>query len=381
MEKLSKPNFDHSTLSIINSIIKSYGYKNEYQSLKKLDEILLKKYKNVVLFILDGLGNISLENISKNGFLNRNKVDVISSVFPSTTVAAINTISSGKPPVAHGWLGWTSYFKEVDHTIELFKNKYVGNDDPVEFDYQSLIKYNNIFTKILENSDVECNYFSPDFISTIMDDANNIKYKKGNFKKGCKDLVKTLKNQNKQTFTYFYHHMPDGLMHVKGVDSFTVKLNVLKLQKVIKKTIKQFENDTLFIVSADHGLINLDNSIYLADDKDLYRMLKRRTSIEGRACAFFIKDKYKEVFKEAFIEKYGNDFILKTHQEVIDENIFGVGKMHPKFEDFIGDFLAIAISNRCINYGRKPKKEFFKAAHAGYTQKETEVPLIIIQGE
>lgn len=381
MEKLSIPNFDHSTLSIINSIIKSYGYKNEYKSLKKLDEILLKKYKNVVLFILDGLGNISLENISKNGFLNQNKVDVISSVFPSTTVAAINTISSGIPPVAHGWLGWTSYFKEVDHTIELFKNKYVGNDDPVEFDYQSLIKYNNIFTKILENSDVECNYFSPDFISTIMDDANNIKYKKGNFKKGCKDLVKTLKNQNKQTFTYFYHHMPDGLMHVKGVDSFTVKLNVLKLQKVIKKTIKQFKNDTLFIVSADHGLINLDNSIYLADDKDLYRMLKRRTSIEGRACAFFIKDKYKDVFKEAFIEKYGNDFILKTHQEVIDENIFGVGKMHPKFEDFIGDFLAIAISNRCINYGRKPKKEFFKAAHAGYTQKETEVPLIIIQGE
>lgn len=381
MEKISKPIFNHSTLSMMNSILKTYGYKNEYPSLPKLDEVLQGKYKNIILLILDGLGNISLENISKKGFLNKNKVDVISSVFPSTTVASINTISTGVPPVVHGWLGWTSYFKEVDHTIELFMNKYVGNDDPVLFDYKGLIKYKNIFTKIKEANDIECNYLCPDMITTTMEDANNIKYKYGKFKNGCNDLLNILEKQQKNTFTYFYHHLPDGLMHIKGTDSLRVKLNVLNNQRIIKSTLKKLSKDTLLIISADHGLVNVKNSVYLADDKDLYRMLKRRTSIEGRATTFFIKDKYKEIFPKVFNQKYGEDFILKTHQEVIDEKIFGEGNPHPKFEDFIGDYLSIAIGNRCINYGKKGKKEIFKASHAGYTQKETEVPLIIIQGE
>lgn len=381
MAKLSIPNFNHSTLSMMNSILKSYGYPNSFQTLPKLDEELSKKYKNVVLFIFDGLGNISLENISKNGFFNQNKVDVISSVFPSTTVAAINTIQSGVPPVEHGWLGWTSYFKEVDHTIELFMNRYVGLDEPVTLNYQEIIKYRNIFSKIKENEDIHCNYFSPDFIATTMDDCLNVKYPKGVLKKGCKELIKNLYNQEKRTYTYFYHHMPDSLMHVKGVNSLRVKLNVLRIQKILKKTIKKCPKDTLFIVSADHGLVDVSNWVYLYEEKEIYRMLKRRTSIEGRATAFFIKDKFKEEFKETFNKKYGNDFILKSHQEVIDENIFGEGQIHPKFEDFIGDYLAISTSNRCINYGKKPKKEFFKASHAGYLQEETEVPLIILRGE
>ena len=379
MDKISKPNFNHSTLSMMNSILKTYGYKNEYQSLAILDKVLEKKYKNIVLFILDGLGNISLEKTSKNGFFNQNKLDVISSVFPSTTVAAINTISTAVPPVVHGWLGWTSYFKEVDHTIELFMNKYVGTDEPVNFNYRELIKYKNIFTKIKEVSDVECNYLCPDMITTTMDDANNVKYK--NLKNGCKELVNILNNQNKNTFTYFYHHLPDSLMHVKGVDSLSVKLNILKIQGIIQTTFKKLSKDTLFIITADHGLINVKNWIHLAEDVDLYRMLKRRTSIEGRATAFFIKDKYKNEFPKVFMEKYGNDFILKTHQEVIDEKIFGDGNPHPKFEDFIGDYLAISISDRCLHYGKKPKKEIFKASHAGYTKEETEIPLIIIRGE
>lgn len=381
MYQISIPNFNHSTLSLMNSILKYYGYHNEYQTLPKLDEELSKKYQHIVLFIFDGLGNISLDKISRNGFFNQNKADIISSVFPSTTVAAINTISTGVPPVTHGWLGWTSYFKEVDHTIELFMNRYVGCDDKVEFDYKELIKYKNIFTKIKENSDVICNYFSPDSISTVMDDANNYKYCKGRLKKGCKKLIDTLNSSDKPSYTYFYHPKPDSLMHVKGVDSLFVKLNVLKTQRLIKKTIKKCPEDTLFIISADHGLLNVRNWVYLYEDKEIYRMLKRRTSIEGRATAFFIKDKYKvnDEFKNTFIKKYGDDFILKTHQEVIDENIFGEGNMHPKFEDFIGDYLAIAKTNRCINYSKKLKKPFFKAAHAGYTKAETEVPLILIK--
>ena len=102
MHKISIPDFNHSTLSMMNSILKSYDYPTKYSTLDKLDGELSKKYKNVVLFIFDGLGNISLEKISKKGLFNQNKVDIISSVFPSTTVAAINTIQSGVPPVEHG---------------------------------------------------------------------------------------------------------------------------------------------------------------------------------------------------------------------------------------------------------------------------------------
>jgi len=238
--KIVKPNYDNSTVNMMSSILNKYNAKSDYNSIKALDEII-NDADNVVLFILDGLGNNILNKVSLNGYFNKNKLCEITSVFPSTTVAAINTVSTGLTPVEHGWLGWTLYFSEVGRTIEVFRNKYVGHKEEVTLNYYDILDYENIFTKIKKNN-LKCNYFRPDSIPTNMKDSDNFTYK--SFKKGLKSLNNVLNNNliNDKSFTYFYYDDPDKTLHIKGTKSFIVKYKIRKIEKLIKKSFSPLTN-------------------------------------------------------------------------------------------------------------------------------------------
>ena len=68
------PDYNHSILNLITSILKNYGIETKYNSLEKIDKLLKRKYKNVVLVILDGMGENILENISPDGLFYKNKM-------------------------------------------------------------------------------------------------------------------------------------------------------------------------------------------------------------------------------------------------------------------------------------------------------------------
>ena len=89
------PDYHHSILNLITSILKNYHVETEYQSLDEIDLLLKKNYKNIVLVILDGMGENILKHLSPNGIFSNHKIDVITSVYPSTTTAAMTTYYSG----------------------------------------------------------------------------------------------------------------------------------------------------------------------------------------------------------------------------------------------------------------------------------------------
>ena len=112
------PNYKRSSFNVINSILHYYGVENSHASLKELDEILEKgKYKKIVFLVMDGMGNNIINKYAYNSFISNNNIGPISSVFPSTTTAAMNTYYSALPPIEHAWLGWSCYFKECSRTI------------------------------------------------------------------------------------------------------------------------------------------------------------------------------------------------------------------------------------------------------------------------
>ena len=50
------PDYNHSILNLITSILKYYKVSTQYNTLEKIDQLLEKQYKNIVLIILDGMG-------------------------------------------------------------------------------------------------------------------------------------------------------------------------------------------------------------------------------------------------------------------------------------------------------------------------------------
>ena len=117
------PNYDKCILSTISSILKYYNVDNGHSTLGSLDNLLDKKYKNVVLVVLDGMGHHILNSLSKDGYFKSNQLDVVTSVYPSTTTAAMTTYYSGKSPLETGWIAWSQYFKEYCRCMDVLQHK------------------------------------------------------------------------------------------------------------------------------------------------------------------------------------------------------------------------------------------------------------------
>lgn len=101
-------------------------------------------------------------------------------------------------------------------------------------------------------------------------------------------------------------------------------------------------------------------------------------SIEPRALNFFVKKGMSQQFNDIFNKEFGTKFILLTKEEVRKKKLFGDGTEHSEFNDMLGDFLAVAIDDLSI-FNTREEKESFIAMHAGLTEDEMIIPLILIE--
>jgi len=116
----------------------------------------------------------------------------------------------------------------------------------------------------------------------------------------------------------------------------------------------------------------------ISDYPELMNMLERPTAMEPRACVFYVKEEYKDrLFPEKFRELFGEDFLLLSKHEVTGRQLFGGGEPHLKFEDFVGDYLAIGIAKTGLVYDDNSHP--LAANHAGLTEQEMMVPLTVIE--
>lgn len=367
--KIMCADYNNCLVNVSNSILKCYGVKNEHDTLKELDVYLAKGYKNVVLLLYDGFGsNLIKRHLGENSFLYKNKIKDITSVFPATTTAATTSLITGKTPMEHCWLGWDIYIKSIDKTITMYKNVLKGTKTKAanrnvaneEFPYVT------IFDKINESNNAKAYCVSP-YEGVIYDsDEPDQMYDK---------IIDLCKDSDKK-FIYAYCREPDHSMHDYGTDDD----KIIEIMKTLdKKTNQLCDNleDTLIIITADHGHMTAGEHIVLDDYPILKNMLIRETSLEPRTTNFFVKIEMLKLFKQEFNKLFGKYFTLLSKQEVIDKKLFGDGIPHEKFESCLGDYLAIAISDKSIDDKYDPNP--LKGLHAGSTEDEILIPLIVVE--
>src|SRR5690349_6390200 len=105
---------DYSGGSLVNlmaSIVRARGGEALHPPLK--DHSVAAEARNIVLFIIDGLGDRLLAARAAGGELARRRKCALTSVFPSTTASAITTSYTGRTPLEHGLTGWFTYFGEA----------------------------------------------------------------------------------------------------------------------------------------------------------------------------------------------------------------------------------------------------------------------------
>lgn len=244
------------------------------------------------------------------------------------------------------------------------------------FDAYQTLKYETVYEQITKASpDVKTFEIKPSHCDMKQDICIHIKDLEG-----LCNSIKTLCRNNEEKYLFAYFDNPDGINHKKGWDSKDTQDFILHAEELFEDLTKELKNtDTLLIMSADHGHNNITtnyNSMDLEELSDCYIM---PPSLEPRFVSFWIKPEKLEFFKEKFNEKFNKEFILFTKEEFLASNLLGYGVPHPKIDDFLGDYIAIAISDSAINIKTALSKErnVKLSNHCGLTENEMEVPLIV----
>lgn len=377
--KLRMPDYDNSILSTITSILNYYNIDNGHSSLEVLDDELKKKYRNVVLLILDGMGEHILDKLSNKGYFRKNELTCVTSVYPSTTTAAMTTYYSGKCPYETGWIAWAQYFKEYGRVMNMLprSESYTGEVfKGLEKDvFNCVVNYKTVY-EMIEEKGIKAYEVCPSHIER----KSKRTHIANNMDEIC-EALKVLCDNPDEKFILTYLDNPDGILHKFGASSDEAKEFILEAEEKIEKLVPNLD-DTLLIISADHGHKDIGKVYSVLDHPDLRDCLIMPEFFESRFVGFWVKEDRKEEFEEIFRREF-KDYILLNKNEFLEMELLGTGVKHPKIDDFLGNYVAIATGSSIFRIqndyfeGKKVKA----STHCGLTKDEMDVPVIVIGGK
>lgn len=366
MKRFIKPNWKNSNLNVSATLAEFLGAPNKNATLDILKNELQKGYKNVVFICFDGMGIYPLQkNLKPNDFLRKNIKQTLVSTFPSTTTNATTSLISNLLPLEHGWFGWSLYFDEIKQNIDVYLSKNTLTGEKVNFKYP--IFDNSICYFDNTNTDYNITPIFPEYVQTHNKNKISIKTPDDLFK----SIKQVCESAGKQ-FIYAYFPDPDATMHDYGVCSKEANVAINNYNKKVEELYNSLQ-DTLIIITADHGQIDVAGFVEFYKDKELNAMLECTPYLDARTPAFRVKKGKKKEFETKFKQKYGEDFRLYKSKDLIKKGYFGcIGDKGY----LLGDFIAIGTytHKQFISYENMNR---FKGHHTSLTE-EMQVPLILL---
>lgn len=358
------PDYSNTGINAVSSIASYFHYPIPHPTLPFLDQELQKGYRSVVLMLFDGMGiDLLAHALPKASFLRAHMPHVLSASYPSTTANATTCLECGMSPREAGWLGWTLYFPQIEKPVDVFTNYSNGE---IAADYHvgnRFIPRQMLFPRITQAGyahacsvsafgDVKIDSLDGLFASTL-------------------DILR----DDRRHYIYTYWGDPDHTMHEVGCYDPAVFEKVADIDRRVAQFSREMPEDTLLLVTADHGLV--DGEFHFLDEEapDLMAMLQHQPTIEPRAVSFHVKPEWVKDFPAAFARHFGGHFLLMTGAEFIRDYL-GDGPTRPCVYDFVGDYMALATDTWCIQDHRRGS--VLKGVHAGLTEQEMLVPLIVV---
>lgn len=379
-QKLVFPNFNHSIVNIAATVAQFLGNEPKHPILPNLAEKLKSTYKNVVYLVIDGMGARILEkNLPATSFLRQHQIDTVTSVFPSTTAAATTSLLSGLTPAEHGWFAWSVDFD--GQVVELFPNR---NFYTHEFLHdRDFVMRNLPYQKIYDQTDGKRTIYTcyPDNLSSKIHTPHEIEFRNLGHMFRCLHQVC---KQPDPKFIYGYYADLDTTMHGYGTTAWRSRHLLKKIECGIARLAKKHP-DTLWIITADHGQNDVQGFTYICDDQAIQDCLAHPISLDPRGVCFKLKPNKDAQFKAAF-QKYSADFTLFASQDLIKQGVFGDFKLHPTYQERLGDYIAIGGSTAKMMIFKRGEeyhghsKRLYHGEHTGLTDDEMAVPVIVIGG-
>ena len=384
------PNYkDGSIVNLMGSIAKALGAKTNILPLKILPLDKLRKSKNIILIIVDGMGYEYVKSKGNETILNEHLMGSMTSVFPSTTGTAVTSFLTGSYPQQHASTGWYVYLKEIGRVcsilpfitregrISLKKYKVKIENILREKSFSSKLKKTRNF--IIQPSDLAYSEYS----KLMSKNAKILAYR--NLGGLFNQIKKAVKSTDKKKYIYAYWPELDKHHHQYGVNSNMSERHFKEIDRKLREFIKYIKKiDSILIVTSDHGFVNTpgERIIRLEDHPKLKECLRTPFCGEPRLVYCYVYPEKKKEFENYVKTRFKKYCWIYKSRDLIKKNFFGFGKPNSQLFDRVGDYTLIMKENYVMKDRVKGDKlRVKKGYHGGVSKEEMFVPLVFVNSE
>jgi hypothetical protein len=361
-------------VNLIASIVEACGGRALHPTLK---DFSLGEPRNVVLFIVDGLGDNYLMKIG--GALAEKRRRAITSVFPSTTASAITTTYTGCTPLEHGLTGWFAYFGEAACVGASLPFKSRGDMRPLSMRGvrpEQIYVRRSIFEELPIRSTVVTH-------RDIIDSEYNVRHTRGAERMAYETLDELLshveravKSGDERKFVYAYWPAYDQVSHRFGSLSREASLEFAKVDAAFGELCRRLAGtQTRLIVTADHGFVDVAPEHCLELPGFLAKDLRYPLCGERRIvyCHVHSPDEFMKKAKDWL----GDRADVMPSKALMEQGWFGGGAAHPRFAERIGDVALVMRGRHTVkDWIAGESRHLHIGNHGGPSEDEMLIPLV-----
>jgi predicted AlkP superfamily pyrophosphatase or phosphodiesterase len=358
-----------------------------YDSLRLLPQQRISQYRQVALIVVDGLGFDFLhEHAELAPTLAACASGSMTSVFPSTTAAAIGTYLTGVAPIEHGLTGWYMYLRELAAVLAVLPG-FGRCGAPL---YNDRVDVGELLgtTPFAARLGVDTVMVAPRSIAgspfNRSHQGGSTLYPYDTLEQLFMYTAAALAEPGRR---YIYSYWPDldHTGHKRGMGSKAT----LDLMRTLEAQFCAFlesirGTQTLVLLTADHGHINTsaERTFTLNDFPEVQQHLRLPLCGEPRAAYAYLRPGAEEPFLRALQDTFGDEVVARPSCDVLAEGWFGPGPAHPELLNRIGDYVLLPQSNQMVRDWLPLERRFpLHSAHGGLSQAEMLVPLVIAESD
>jgi len=375
-----KPDYTGGGLvNLMASIVAGRGAEPRHPLLTSLPLQEISDARNVLLLIIDGLGDGYLQRRGAGGELARRRRAAITSVFPPTTAAAITTSYTGCTPLEHGLTGWYTYFGAAGCVSAVLPFKSRGDQLPLT---DRGITAGQIFVEPPLFKSVPVRSIVVTY-KAIIDSEYNVRHCEGAERHAYEtlqgfvsEIEKAVKSGSERKFIYAYWPWYDTISHQRGSESAEAAAELEKIDAAFGQLLARLSgSDTLVIATADHGFVDSAPEESLELPSSLASQLRFPLCGERRVAYCYVHSR-KNFLQEAK-NHFGDRAEVRPSRELLEEGWFGRGAPHPSFAERIGDVALVMRGRYTIKDWTPGEARYLHIGnHGGTSADEMMIPLI-----
>lgn len=358
--------------------------------------------KRVVLLVLDAMGQNLVEQ-EKNLFagLVKGKTAVftsITSVFPSTTVAAMSALWTGYAPAQHGLVGLNLFLPDYD-TVGFMLNFRASYDSRADTLIKAGLNPEDFlsvpgFAEQLTAAGIETHAFkSVHIVNSVLSNMHGRGVTKNHGVLSFADMLVQMRqllesqNRDQPLFVAAYWSTIDSISHQRGWQSAEtaaeLKALLFQLQtEFLAQLTPRAREDTVFLLVADHGqtLIPINKRIYLEDHPRLSDMLLMFAPGEPRTRYLYCRQGEQTAVLDYINTHLGHAAIALKSDDALAASWFGLQPHAAATVQRVGDILVTMRDGYMLMRQSERKwADAFQATHGGLTKNEMEVPWLAVR--